>query len=187
MPNGFIGPAALSYLTHVDDANSRTRDSVQNISERTTNVSSNVSAQVGGNGTITRITNSAATSLNRTANMREFNLPGRLPFDIESARAGSGRHITGVNNSTNIVSNIDDYNAISRQLADTNDRIGHCVYQMALEVEEMCSTIFIMPGVAERCLNVCAMIKDCLVKSRATTDDICMVIKRFAQELDAIE
>ena len=183
MPNGFRGSVAHSYLSLVAAADSNARDAMRDISKDvsgigrpvTTGLSSANRAQVS----------SASRTISNAARIPELGPPKPFPFRVEDAHRGS--HKVGVNNSSNIVLSVGEYNQAARQFTDIDDRMGECLYRTALEIEEMCNAIFMMPNVTPRCRHIAETVKACLGQMREISDNIATLARRFAQEIDTLE
>ena len=113
--------------------------------------------------------------------------PRHLPFTPEDARVSKGgRHITGQGNSNNIVVDQDEYEAICNKINQADDKIGESYYRIALEIEQLCQTSFILPSVVPRCLNICNNIKDSLGEFRSLTEDATLEMRKFARDITDI-
>jgi len=160
MIKGFFGPAAASYLSSASNAHTLAM-------RTTTQASSQVNSQnPAGGGTIS------------------FTPSRQLPFASEDAKSGS--FITGRGNSSNIVAGQGIYNEIARMITRADDKAGECLYRIAMEVENMCNTIFVLPEASPQCLNIAATTKSFLEEYRALTDEITANMRSFAQEITDI-
>jgi len=107
-----------------------------------------------------------------------------LPFSPEDANTGTtnfGRGGTG-----NIAVNQQDYETISRQVSQLDDKIGHCIYTATTEIEEICQTIFRLPSATPRCMNISDKVKTSLGQFRSVTEDAGLQIRRFASDITNI-
>jgi len=105
-----------------------------------------------------------------------------LPFEPEEAFTG-GRVSTGRGDSTNIVVNYEDYDAIHRNIDRAEDNVGQCLYDITQEIEAMCQTSFILPAAVPRCLNVSDSVKHSLGNMRSMTYETTMEACKFAREI----
>ena len=156
MPNGFIGRPAVAYLTRASDAHSTA-------ARTTAQTSSEATAQ-----------NPDARGMARTAS------PRRLPFSPEDGKTGG--FSTGRGNSSNIVVDRHVCEEIARKITHADDKAGESLYRIAMEVENMCNTTFVMPTASPRCLNVAMATKTFLEEYRKLTDEIAASMRKFAQE-----
>ena len=161
MPNGFSGSAAVKYLGHAHSAHTRAMGTSQN----------------------------SAPNLNPNHAPRGTRMPvpprqRDLPFTPEDAQVG--RFITGRGDSSNIVVDQYEYQEVSRTISHIDDRIGECIYRTAIEIEEMCRTIFMMPMVTPQCMNYCDTVKSSLSQFRDLAEDMALESKRFAREITEI-
>ena len=105
----------------------------------------------------------------------------QLPFEPDSA--GSGRFITRRGDSSNIVVRQGEYEAIARHVSQLDDAVGECLYRVIEEIEEMCSTIFILPEVVPGCLNICSGVKTSLNQYRRLTDDAMQETRNYSRDI----
>jgi len=94
--------------------------------------------------------------------------------------------MTGIGNSTNIVVDESLYRDTTNKVDSIDDKMGECLYRTALEIEEMCRTIFILPQAAPRCLGISDEVKRSLGEFRALTDEANLLANRFARDINDI-
>jgi len=123
-----------------------------------------------------------AVEQNRTDN-RELRIQP-LPFDPEDAE--NGRAVVGRRSVSNIVVNRGEYTSISHEIARLDDEVGECLHKCAVELEEMCNTIFIVPGATPQLLNINYEMKQALNAFRETTESMAVQTRRFANEMTGI-
>jgi len=158
MPRGFKGRAASAYLTKADQVHTRATTQAARIASNAP-ISSRVPA--------------------RPIAARQ------LPFGPEEASSG-GSIPTGRGNSSNIVVRESDYEAVSRLISQTDERIGECMYNIANEIEALCQTAFVLPDAVPRCLNISDSVKRSLNQFRSVTEDALIQTRRFAREITDI-
>jgi len=127
-------------------------------------------------------TQASAQSITDTGTQRTP--PRMLPFSPEDARMGN--FATGRGSSRNIVAGRGNYEEIARKIIQADDKAGECLYRIAMEVENMCNTIFMLPEASPRCLNVAATTKTFLDEYRSLTDEIAANVRNFAKEITEI-
>ena len=108
----------------------------------------------------------------------------RLPFGPEDAFRGS--FTVGHRNSSNIVTDREEYAAICNKIDQAEDRMGECLHKTALEIEAMCQTIFVLPRVVPRCVGISDAIKQSLNQFRSLTLDAIIHIRNFARDITDI-
>ena len=101
--------------------------------------------------------------------------------------SGGGSFQTGRNDSSNVVVSANEYSHIMRRVSDVDYNIGHCIYQCINEIEEMCSSIFRMPVVSSRCIDVSTRIKGCMNIFTDLTSDLEVQTRNFARDIETIE
>jgi len=105
----------------------------------------------------------------------------RLPFGPGDGT--SGRYSIGHGNSSNIVVSQSQYDEIAWSIGKIDDAMGECIYKTAMEIEEMCETIFVMPDATEQCKNISQTVKGMLDHYVGLTEDIRMQARNFAREI----
>jgi len=109
----------------------------------------------------------------------------RFPFEPTEGASG-GFVATGRGNSSNIVVSQGGYIALSQRASQADDRIGECLYNIAIEIENLCQTSFILPDAVPKCLNVSESVKRTLGEFRSLTEETVLLIRGFAREIDDI-
>ena len=105
-----------------------------------------------------------------------------MPFPPDDADFGRG-FSSGVGNSSNIVADMHEYNAICNAISRTDDQISDVLYRMTVEIETMCQTIFKLPRAIPRCLNISSSVKNMLGDFREVTDEATMEARGFVRAL----
>jgi len=108
----------------------------------------------------------------------------QLPFGPEDATVGS--FTTGRGNSTNIVASQSEYESVSRLVSQADEKMGECLYGIAMEVESLCQTSFILPEAVPGCLNISDSIKRSLGEFRSLTEDALIQTRNFAGDISNI-
>jgi len=164
MPNGFAGVAAKAFLTAAHAAQDRT----QEITEENDKQNQDIAGR---------------TPRNRIQPVRQAHVP-LLPF--EPADALTGRFVTGHRNSTNIVVNRSEYATIARTLQQIDEDLGMCIYETAKEIEDMCNTIFVMPNVSPKCMEIACTVRESMSSYRDASGDLAMECNKFASDMSEI-
>ena len=107
-----------------------------------------------------------------------------LPFGPEDAKTGT--FTTGRGDSSNVVVSQGEYEIICNMVSQVDDRVGECLYNVAMEIEAMCQTSFVLPTAVPRCLNISDDVKRSLGQFRSLTEDAVMQARRFAREITEI-
>ena len=161
MPRGFIGQPATKYLTQAKDAHTKSTD-------KATQTNNQVSAN-------------APRSANTASRMRIR----QLPFEPAEGIGGSSVP-TGRNNSSNIVVDQQEYQALTQMISQADDRLGACMYHVAQEIEALCKTVFVLPDAVPRCLNISETVKRSLGEYSSITEDRVLQTRKFAREINDI-
>ena len=109
----------------------------------------------------------------------------QMPFSPEEAK--SGGFTTGKGNSSNIVADSREYQEISRKISDVDDRMGQCLYSVALEIEAMCQSAYKLPWAVPRCLNISNSLKASLGEFRSLTEEATHKMCAYSREITEIE
>jgi|GEM_PF-1930899 len=180
MPRGFVGMAAFRYLGEVTEAHTN----AVNAGNRTHAVASNAMAAVASNAIAASQSNGMISVRSSSAHVPNAPREIRLPFTVDDARSGS--FMTGRGDSSNIVADLAEYQAILQHLSQADDKLGECLYNLTLEVETLCRTIFILPSVSPRCLNISDSMKHLLNQFTCATEDLVIQSRKFAEEITNI-
>jgi len=108
----------------------------------------------------------------------------RLPHEPHEAR--TGKFTTGKGSSSNIVADTAEYEEISRRISQIDDKMGECLYRVALEIEEMCRTTYILPEAVPRCMGISDAIKTSLGEFRSLTEEAVSIANGFARDITNI-
>ena len=138
---------------------------------------------------LTRVSDASNAATESSRNTPSHAPPGprerRMPYPPHESF--SGAVTTGQGNSSNIVSDFDEYNTICNEISQADDRISEYLHRVTAEIEDMCQTIFILPKAVPRCLNISLRVKNLLPDFREITDDATMEARRFAREISNIQ
>ncbi|MCL2619509.1 MAG: hypothetical protein FWD97_01065 [Defluviitaleaceae bacterium] len=156
MTNGFMGKAAVSYLTAVSEAHTDSGDS------------------------ILRIPPSVEANPHYSPRLGAKQIPF-LPQD-----AVRGHFTTGYGNSGNIVTDLGKCKEMMHKISNADDRMGECIYRIALEIEAMCQTIYRLPQTVPECLNICGLLKSSMGEFREVTEDAVLLMRGHAREMSEI-
>ena len=111
-------------------------------------------------------------------------LPTRLPFTADdSTPRMMALTSTGHGNSGNVVVDQNEYEALTRRISQTDDKMGQCLFNIANEIEMLCRTAFALPSATPRCMNISNTVKRTLGEFRSLTEDMVMQTRRFAREI----
>jgi len=80
-----------------------------------------------------------------------------------------------------------EYDEICHIINQADDKIGECLYHVAMEIETMCQTTFILPKAVPRCLNISNSVKNLLGYFRSFTDDATIQARNFARRIIEVE
>ena len=108
----------------------------------------------------------------------------RLPYEPHDAR--SGGNATGIGNSSNIVADNGEYAALAKLISRVDDDMGECLNRVALGIDEMCKTIYILPETVPRCISYAEAIKSALGEFRSLTEDALTIATTFARNTTGI-
>jgi hypothetical protein len=109
----------------------------------------------------------------------------RPPFGTESAFGG--RHRTGVGSSANIVVDQSVYDNVLRMADDADGQAGEDIYRIAEAIENMCSSIYVVPETVPKVLAITSQIKSSLSQFRSMTENVCIQTRRFVNEIRHID
>jgi len=160
MPNGFIGTPCENYLRAVADAMS-------------------ASARIHSQNPFANVSNRAVTPPPLPPRINQ-----RPAFSVAEARTGS--HTTGVGNSSNIVVGQQPYQNVMQRINQTDDNIGRQLYEIATEMENLCSTSYVVPKTVVRCLDVLGDVKRSMGEFRSLTEDANMETRSFTGDILSI-
>jgi len=108
----------------------------------------------------------------------------RLPYGPHDAR--SGGNATGIGNSSNIVADNGEYAALARDISQVDNAMSECLNSVALEIEGMCETIYILPETVPRCTSHADVVKSALNEFRSLTGETLTIACAFAWDATAI-
>lgn len=161
MPYGFIGKASEKYLTAVGDALSS-------------------AATVHDQNPYMDCTNSAAAPPT---------LPSRENYSAKHNpdTAMSGGYITGVGNQTNVVVGKQEYDEILQKIRAVDASIAEELYNIALQIESLCQTVYIVPATLPKYLAIVDKVKASLGEFQSLTEDARLNAHQFIDEIEQID
>jgi len=157
MPDGFVGNPAATYLGEVETAHNQAL-------------------------TVATQPLPAANSPRSPAAIP----PNLTPLPYPAATARSGSHTTGYGSSDNIVSAADQYAVASQKLIQADDMINELLYHTAMDIADMCQTIFILPAANAQILNLTNNIQSAVRGSRAIADSATSTMRSFASSIASV-
>jgi len=155
MPDGFRGNVADVYLTAVD--NELAAAVIVHNTDPFRNLSSSVVA---------------FPPLPHRANQT-------LPYPGSTAQTGS--FSTGARNSSNIVVGQSEYDSILNHINQIDEDMATAIYDIALEIDDMCQTSYILPRTVPKCARVLDGIKSSLGDFRSLTEEALSQMRNFVQ------
>ena len=162
MPGGFIGKACHKYLTTISTAMT------------SANVVHNKAPFDGMSG--------GATPPPALPGTPDHNAP-HLP---EMAKSGGG-YTTGVGNQSNIVVKPSEYNEVLQKIQMVDARIAEEIYNLAVQIEETCETIYIVPQMRPKYLEYTNRTKSSLSEFQTLADEARMRTHEFVGEIERID
>jgi len=160
MPNGFVGRPALRYITDVVE---------------------------------TLATAELALQRDPFRNLRNRAVPPpsvppqtgkQSPYTVGDAKIGG--FSTGVGASENIVVEDSEYISITQQIDAVDDLFGETMYQIASEIEALCSTSFILPRTVPKCLLIAQTMKGSLGEFRSVTEEGIIQTKNYSSDIVSV-
>lgn len=109
----------------------------------------------------------------------------RFPFSADDGL--SGRHAVGIGNSSNVVVEQVTYEDSLRKVDMVDDQAGEEIYRAAMAIEEMCSSMYIVPETAPKIMAITNQIKNSLGRFRSLTEDVNIETRRFVNEIRHID
>ena len=109
----------------------------------------------------------------------------RHPFAPENAFGG--RHSVGAGNSSNVVVDQGLYDNTLRMLNAVDDQAGEDIYKTSACIEDMCSSIYVVPDTAPRVMAITARLKASLGEFRSLTENTSIQTRRFVNEIAQID
>ena len=107
-----------------------------------------------------------------------------LPFSPSTAFSGS--HVTGHGNSSNVVSEQNEYGLYAKSVVEANDRAGQTIYDSSNTVQGMTATVFVLPQAAPRIVNGTTDVTAALLTFRAATEEMSSSARGFAGEIVSV-
>ena len=107
-----------------------------------------------------------------------------LPFPPSTAFSGS--HVTGHGNSSNIVSEQNEYGIYSKSVIEADERAGQTIYDSSNKVQGMTATVFVLPQAVPRIVNVTTDVTSALLTFRAATEEMSSSARGFAGEIVSV-
>jgi len=101
--------------------------------------------------------------------------------------ARQGGFTTGVGNESNIVVNQKTYEKALKKVQMIDDSIAEDYHNMLVQIEDMCSTIFVVPDTIPRILESVDKMKSSLEQFRSLTDKAIICTRRFVDQIAVID
>jgi len=157
MPQGFIGKASRRYLLTVGDAMS----SAHAVHNRD---------PFGGQSHRIKISGRSNHS---------------APHSTDSAE--SGGYSTGIGNSSNVVVDGNTYDEILQRIRMIDAETAESMYNIAVQIEEMCQSIYIVPSTLPKYLAIVDKVKASLGEFQSLTDEARSFANGFVEEVTHID
>ena len=109
----------------------------------------------------------------------------RLPFTPENAFGG--RHSLGMGNSSNIVVDEGLYEDTLRKLDMVDDECGENIHKTSMIIEEMCSSMYVVPETGPRVKAIADRVKSMLGEFRSLTENTSIQTRKFVNEIRHID
>ena len=103
------------------------------------------------------------------------------PYDLADVK--SGGHTTGVGNKTNIAADQRLYTDILNYIRETDAKAFTELYDVMLQINELCETDYILPLAQRRYLSIMNYVKDSLVEFLQLTNNAEVKINNFVEEI----
>ena len=161
MPYGFIGNACMKYLSNVNGAM---------VSAHTVH-SRNPLEGVSSNKT-------TPPALPPSKNHNIVHTPDT---------AKHGGFSLGIGNNSNIVVSQDTYERTIHRASSFDTAMAEESYNLSVQLEEMCSSIYVVPETLPKFLEAVSTIKSSLTEFQAVTDDARMQTLSFVGEMMSID
>ena len=101
--------------------------------------------------------------------------------------AMNGGFATGVGNQTNVVVNLDDYDKILQKIRITDAKFAEEIYSISEKIEEMCTSIYIVPSTLPKYLSILEQVKSSLGEFQSLTEEARSKMNQFVDEIIAID
>jgi len=108
------------------------------------------------------------------------------PFSQEEAFTG-GPHARNIGDSSSVVSDPDVYTDVLRRMEMVDYQAGADIFMISNTIEEICSTIFIVPDTCERITALCGQLKKELGPFRSATEEVAIETRKFANAISDID
>ena len=158
MPRGFVGNSVKKFFENTEAALDRAGDA------------HNANPFEGRRSGVVPLPVLPATN-NQTA-----------PFSPEDAWSG-GPHARNVGNSSNVVVDPDVYRHTLQRMDMVDYQAGADMYMISTEIEDMCSTIFVVPETGPRIAAIADQLKRSLGPLRSLTEEVAIDVRQFANEI----
>lgn len=103
------------------------------------------------------------------------------PYESESAL--SGGYTAGVGNQTNIAVDQSIYSDTLNKIRTTDEKASEELYNVILQIEEICATSYILPKTLPRYLSTLDYVKNSLEEFRSLTNDAETTTESFEEEI----
>lgn len=107
------------------------------------------------------------------------------PYSPDSAM--SGGYATGVGKPTNIVVNYGTYDEFLRKIRLVDEMAAEDLYNIAMQIESMCATIYVVPETLPRYLAILNQVKNSLREFRSITEETGIQTRRFINDMENID
>lgn len=101
--------------------------------------------------------------------------------------AMGGGYQTGVGNQTNVVVDQSAYDEILQKIQVTDARIAEDLYNLAVQIEQMCETIYIVPATLPKYLAIVDRVKGSLGEFQSLTEDARLRAHQLVEEMINID
>ena len=161
MPDGFLGRASQSYLTMISTAMASAH-------------------AVHSQGPFIGIVGTSVAP-------PPLSVPTNHNLHHSVATAGQGSYRTGMGHHGNIVVKQSEYEQILGRIQAVDSRLAEEFHNICARIEEMCNTIYILPHMRPKYLELTGRVKASLVEFQALADDARMRTGEFVGEIIRID
>jgi len=107
------------------------------------------------------------------------------PHSPDSAE--SGGYSTGIGNSSNVVVDGNTYDEILQRIRMIDAETAESMYNIAVQIEEMCQSIYIVPSTLPKYLAIVDKVKASLGEFQSLTDEARSFANGFVEEVTHID
>jgi len=108
----------------------------------------------------------------------------KMQHSPESAK--SGGFPTGVGNKGNIVVSQATYDEVMRKIRMVDEAAAQDLYNIAVKIEEMCSSIYVVPSTLPKYLSVLDQVKSSLGEFQSLTEETVIHTRRYVDQIMSI-